>query len=126
MRPRTITAIILLIVIVLLGVYEQVFINNTFDELQAKAEILSKKLENTDSDTIREIDNIIEFWDKKSKKLELLTPHDTLDVVCIKLYEIKGYIEINDFSTALAMNYSLISTCEHVPHLLGFSLEHIC
>lgn len=123
---RTVVAIILLILIISLGVFEQVYLNRTFTELEERINRIISVISDQDLDYAIELtEHTIEWWDKKLKIFELILPHEILNEVSLELYNVLGQLEGDDDSQAIGAAYVLIGICETSPHTLGFRIQHI-
>lgn len=123
---RTVIAIILLILIITLGIYEQSFVNRTFEDLENKTNEIKKTLEDNDYDgALTLINSTFQWWDKKSQTLEMMASHVTFKEVAIYLADLKGQIIVQDKDQAISVCYILFGICENYNHFLGFHIEHI-
>ena len=123
---RTIVALILLVIIVSLGIFEQIYIGNVFEELKTRTEELMELIENEEHDAaINKLKDTKEWWNKKSKIMDTIVPHLTLKDIGVQLSFVEGYMESNDSDQSMASCYVILGLCESTPHMLGFHFEHI-
>lgn len=123
---RTVIAIILLILIVGVGIFEQVFIDKVMTQLKEKSEIIKSEISQDDKERALQLtEETIEWWEIKSQILETMVPHNSLKDIPIQLSTLKGQLETEDMEQALVCCYVIYGICESAPHYLGFHIEHI-
>lgn len=123
---RTIVAIVLLILIIGLGIFEQIYIDRVFKEMENLAMAINKTIEDEDIEgAISLTEDAIDWWDNKLKSLELMVTHIILRDITVQLSDILGQLKGGDSAQAIGACYVLLGMCESVPHLLGFHIQHI-
>ncbi|MGI6701094.1 MAG: DUF4363 family protein [Christensenellales bacterium] len=123
---RTIIALALLALIIAVGVYEQVFINNVFEEMNVEVNEIRELISNENkSDALMKTKELIKWWDSKSQILEMMSPHASIKDFSIQLSTLRGQLERDDLEQAAVTCYVIQGLCDSAPHFLGFHVEHI-
>ena len=110
MKNKLTVAIVVLVVIVGLGIFEQVFIKNTFEEFSSRLEQFI-----VDEDEEYDYNAIVEtqkWWEKKVKYLELFLPHVQLIEITITYGELVGAVGAEDHDSAQALLNRIQRTSE--------------
>ena len=103
-------AICVLVVMIALGVFEQVLIAKTFTEFEERLEkFIVDEDEEYDYDAIVETQ---EWWEKKAKYLELFLPHVQIVEITITYGELVGAVGAEDHDSAQALINRIKSTVE--------------
>ena len=103
-------AICVLVVMIALGVFEQVLIAKTFTEFEERLEkFIVDEDEEYDYDAIVETQ---EWWEKKAKYLELFLPHVQIVEITITYGELVGAVGAEDHDSAQALLNRIKSTVE--------------
>ena len=103
-------AIMVLVVMIALGVFEQVLIAKTFTEFEERLEkFIVDEDEEYDYNAIVETQ---EWWEKKAKYLELFLPHGQIVEITITYGELVGAVGAEDHDSAQALLNRIKSTVE--------------
>jgi len=124
---RVTIALILLILILCFGIYEQFFIKDVFEELKIRTEDINEiiKVEENKEKAIEVTEKTILWWEEKLKILEMMAPHVSVKEVSTELSTVKGQLINDDLEEASVSCYIIAGFCDSAPHLLGFKIEHI-
>ncbi|MBO5773716.1 MAG: DUF4363 family protein [Clostridia bacterium] len=109
-RKRLGVAICVLVVMIGLGVLEQVLIAKTFAEFEERLNaFIVEEDEEYDYDAIVETQK---WWEKKAKYLELFLPHVQIVEITITYGELVGAVGAEDHDSAQALLNRIKSTVE--------------
>lgn len=121
---RLILALIILVVMVGFGIWEQVFLDKVFDELDAKITDIQTILDNG-NDSKQNIDELVDWWNDKSKVLDALVVHNEIKEVTLLIYELDGYSQADMDEDRYAAVVRVKEVAESTRKLLGYKAEHI-
>ncbi len=109
-KKRLIIALVVLVVIISLGIFEQILIKETFSEFSARLErFIIEEDEEYDYDAIVETQK---WWEKKAKSLELFLPHAQIIEITITYGELVGAVGAEDHDSAQALLNRIQSTAK--------------
>ena len=124
---RTIFAIVILLLIVALGIGEQVALHKLFGALDEQSHEILEQIGTQDlAEAMRKTQEMQDWWEKRKHYLEAVVSHNETKEVTIRIAELKGYIAIGDAKSAYATAAILNETARNLPHLLGFSWDTVC
>ena len=122
---RLILAISVMLFIIAIGVFEQIYITRLYDATQARAERVMEKIEEEVTSALPDAVALKEYWLKKRSFLEAITPHNESKEMVLRMAELIGYIQAEDDKSATATVAIILEMCENTPHILGFHFEHL-
>lgn len=122
---RMIFAVTVVLLILGVGIFEQIYIQRLYRETKAEAENVKTLIEEDVAAALPAAINLKENWLKKRSFLEGVTPHNETKEMVLRLAELIGYIEAKDDKSALATVEIILEMCANTPHILGFHWEHI-
>lgn len=124
MIKTTISAILALIFVVALSIYECYFVSNTFEKLHS---ILQSLYEKTENSVATHEDGLVAktFWLEKKKTLHIWLPHTAINTVDSQLSEALGYLYEGKFTDALPKLEVLIDFSENIPRSFKLLPENI-
>ncbi|MBO4472328.1 MAG: DUF4363 family protein [Clostridia bacterium] len=122
---RLILAIAVVLLIVGMGVFEQIYIDRLYTETTAQAEAVKREIQRDVEDALPAALALKESWLKKRSFLEAVTPHNETKEMILRIAELIGYVEAKDDKSALATVEIILEMCDNVPHILSFHWEHI-
>jgi len=122
---RLILAVSVLLIIVAMGVVEQVYIDKLFNRTKAAAERVKAEVETDVESALPYAEELKEEWMKNRSFLEAFTPHNETKEMVLRIAELIGYIEAKDDKSAMATIAIIIEMCDNTPHILAFHWEHI-
>lgn len=122
---RMIFAIAILLMIVAVGVFEQIYIQNLYRNTKAQAEKAKAVVEADVESALPAVEELKKTWLEKRSFLEAVTPHNETKEMVLRIAELIGYVEAKDDKSALATTEIILEMCNNTPHILGFHWEHI-
>ena len=122
---RMIFAIVIVLLIVAMGVFEQLYIQNLYHSTEEDAKRVKAAVEADVKTALPAAEELKESWLKKRSFLEAVTPHNETKEMVLRIAELIGYIEAEDDKSALATSEIILEMCDNTPHILGFHWEHI-
>lgn len=115
---------IALVVTVLLlggGIWETVYIENTFDEFEKKLSALMEQEEYVYEDVV----SVGEWWNSHANKLEMTIPHVQLTEITVTYGELIGAVENEDYDSASALLNRIKQYTVRIGSLYGFNMRNI-
>ena len=122
---RLILAIAVVLLIIALGIFEQIYIDKLYTATTAQAEKVKSEIEKDIADALPAALELKKSWLKKRSFLEAITPHNETKEMVLRIAELIGYIEAKDDKSALATVEIILEMCDNTPHILSFHFEHI-
>lgn len=124
--PKIIAAILIIALIITLGVLEQVFIYNSFNELTDKAETIRVELENEDYDSAEiHVNELMEWWRKKRDIIELTSPHNEVKDHIAYIAQMQGYISTGSYDDAIATAHIIKEDAQNKLNILGYKVKNV-
>ena len=118
-------AIVIVLLIVGAGVFEQVYIFRLYKDTKAQAQEVRALIEEEVTLALPAAEGLKEKWLKRRSFLEAVAPHNETKEMVLRIAELIGYIEAKDDKSATATVEIIIEMCDNTPHILGFHWEHI-
>ena len=122
---RMIFAIVIVLLIVTMGVFEQIYIQDLYRDTEREAKKVKVAVEADVQSALPTAEELKGSWLKKRSFLEAVTPHNETKEMVLRIAELIGYIEAEDDKSALATTEIILEMCDNTPHILGFHWEHI-
>lgn len=122
MRYKLTIAIILTVLLLGGGIYETIFIHNTFEDLGMQIDAI---LDQGDEYSVESINATIKWWGKKSKQLAITIPHNQIDAISYSLHELRGTALDKDFKSSTAVLTKLLGHAENINNAYTFSFWNI-
>lgn len=123
---KVIFAIIVFLILIGLGVFEQVYLRNVFDNISTAAEEIRSLVEDKDFDNAHEKAlEIQEYWEKQKHITEAIISHNETKEITMRLAEIEGYISAHDDKSSIATTAITIEVCDNLKHILGFCWDTV-
>ncbi len=123
---KVIFAIIVFLILIGLGVFEQVYLRNVFDSISTAASEIRTLVEEKNFDEAHEkAVDIQEYWDKQKHVTEAIISHNETKEITMRLAEIEGYVSAHDDKSAIATTAITIEVCENLEHILGFCWDTV-
>ncbi len=122
-KGRLITAIVILLLIIGLGIGEQVYTKKIFEEFTSRLESFI-----VEQDEVYDYESIVEtgkWWDKKVKYLELFLPHVQMNEITITYGELVGAVGAEDHDSAQALLNRLQQTSIAFEEMYGFRIGNV-
>ncbi|HCU55987.1 MAG TPA: hypothetical protein DIC18_01470, partial [Clostridiales bacterium] len=120
---RLLFAVTVMLLIIALGIFEQVYITRLYDNTKARAQTVSDILSEDVTAALPDAMALKEYWLKKRSFLEAVTPHNESKEMVLRMAELIGYIQAKDDKSATATAAIILEMCENTPHILGFHWE---
>lgn len=119
-------AIIVVIVVLSLGIFEQYLIRDIFDEVSLRAVNIRTLLINKDYDkALSEAEGLIEYWTKKLDYMELIFSHNEFrDIIC-EISELKGAISTAQYEDAIVSTHIIEKDAMNHQDILSFRLKNV-
>lgn len=118
-------AIVIVLLIVAMGVFEQIYIQDLYRDTEREAKKVKVAVEADVQSALPAAEELKGSWLKKRSFLEAVTPHNETKEMVLRIAELIGYIEAEDDKSALATTEIILEMCDNTPHILGFHWEHI-
>ena len=118
-------AIMIVLLIVTMGVFEQIYIQDLYRDTEREAKKVKVAVEADVQSALPAAEELKGSWLKKRSFLEAVTPHNETKEMVLRIAELIGYIEAEDDKSALATTEIILEMCDNTPHILGFHWEHI-
>ncbi len=122
---KLIFAIAVLLIIIGVGVAEQLYLRDLFGDLKDKAESVRTMVETKDAECYDKTVEMQEWWDNKKHVLEAVVSHNETKEITIRLAELEGYVAIDDQKSSEATIAIIIELCENSVHILGIDWDTI-
>ena len=122
---RFVIALVILAAIITAGVLETVYIERTFDELDARINALESAIKSPSDDALDEVKTLTDWWEKKRAAMELFTWSPDIRAFSVALAETEGSLECGDDKNALSKCQSLLTMARNLRELLDFSPSDI-
>ncbi len=122
-KGKLIIVITVLVLILTLGIFEQIFIKKTFEDFSSRLEsFIVEEDETYDYGAIVETKK---WWDGRVKYLELFLPHVQLNEITITCGELVGAVGAEDHDSAQALLNRIQSTAESFETMYAVRLGNI-
>lgn len=122
---RFVIALVILAAIITAGVLETIYIERTFDELDARINALEAAIKSPSDDALDEVKTLTDWWEKKRAAMELFTWSPDIRAFSVALAETEGSLECGDDKNALSKCQSLLTMSHNLRELLDFSPSDI-
>ena len=122
---RLIFAIAIVLLIIAVGVFEQIYIQKLYKDTRAQAQTVKELIEEDPPRALPAAEELKETWLKRRSFLEAVTPHNETKEMVLRMAELIGYIRAEDDKSATATVEIILEMCSNTPHILGFHWEHI-
>ena len=123
---KGIFAAIVILIIIGIGVGEQIYLRHLFDDLYEKTLAISQTLKREDMQAAyRQTLELQDWWNSRKHLLEAIVPHNETKEVTLRIAELRGYIEVDDQQSSYATAQIMVEMSTNLPHLLGFSWDTV-
>ena len=123
MKYRIAAAILTTVLILGLGVGEQIIVAKTMDEMLSRLDsFIVEEDEVYDYDEIKQTG---EWWEKRHKILELFLPHNQILEISITYGELIGAVGAEDFDSAQALLTRIRMTCQEFKNVYSVRIGNI-
>ncbi|MCL2621679.1 MAG: DUF4363 family protein [Firmicutes bacterium] len=115
---RALLVLSIIPILVALGVWEQIFIKNTFSKMNNYVHSIEKQLDEQKTINISLTNQLHSFWQNNESVLGYLNKHISVSDISIKSTELKHFAENNDME-------KYTHTLEILKHLLKTAYENM-
>ncbi|MEG1663145.1 MAG: DUF4363 family protein [Clostridia bacterium] len=122
---KVVVAISVLLIILVAGILESVYIHKTFTALDGMLKDAEASVSVSADDSLQKIEDITVWWNGKKKYMELFTYSPDLRAFSAALGEAEGSLKCGDFKNAMSKCASLIVMADNIHQLLDFNIEDI-
>lgn len=122
---KVVLAVLILILIIVGGVLENVYITRTFQALDQKLKCLESSIKSESKTTLDDIAEINDWWAKKREYIELFAYSPDVRAFSVALAETQGSLECGDFDNALSKCHSLIVMADGIRRVLDFNAADV-
>lgn len=123
---KIISAIIIIVLIVTLGVLEQVFIHQSFNDLVLKAGAIQSDIEVENYDlAVKHTDELILWWRGKRNIIELVSPHNEVKDHIAYIAQLQGQLESKQYDDALATTFIIKEDAVNKLNILGYRIKNV-
>jgi len=114
MVKSLISIIISFLILVCAACYEQIYLKNTFDEMQDKLAVVEEKLDNKTA-VKEDILVLQEYWIHKKESLHIFVPHNDIKEIELWISEAVIYTEMKDYDEARSKIAVVIDLTNQIP-----------
>lgn len=123
---RILTAVIIMITIITLGVLDQVNLHTTFDNLILKTTEIEELVLDEEYDTANiKSKELLEWWKCKRDILELTFPHDEIKDLVVLLAQLDGFLVSKQYDNVIYSCEFIQEDASNKVNILSFSLKNI-
>lgn len=123
---RIIIAILLLITILSFGIADQIFINNSFNQVMERANNIQILLENEEYNKAFNLsEDTLNWWRKKRDILELTCPHNEVKEFINTIASLCGNIKAKNYEDALAISIALQEDAMTRLSILSYRIKNV-
>lgn len=123
---KIITAILVICLILGLGIWEQVFLHESFNELHDRAVVIEEKLIAKDYDAaLLSANEMLEWWRDKRDIIELTSPHNEVKDHVNLLAQLEGYLISEQYDDAIATTYAIREDAHNKLNILAYRLKNV-
>ena len=123
---RILTAVVIMITIITLGVLDQVNLHSTFDNLILKTTEIEELVLDEEYDTASiKSKQLLEWWKGKRDILELTYPHDEIKDLIVLLAQLDGYLVSEQYSNVVYSCEFIRVDAANKVNILSFSMKNI-
>ena len=122
---RVVVAIIVLVLILVGGILENVYVTKTFGELHDKLTSLEQAVLSEDESALEQLKDISAWWEKRRMYIELFAYSPDVRAFSVAMGEAEGSLECGDYQNATSKCRSLIIMADNIKRLLDFNAEDI-
>ena len=126
MRRKIITIAVVAMLLVLLGVVEQISVRRITDSALGQTEAIDHAIRERKLEAAKEKAHALdEAWDRQAKWLEILVDHGSTDDVRYALSRLLAALEAKDEASALIYAGELEGSVEHVLERQAVTIENL-
>ena len=123
---KIILTVVLVVVILALGIGEQVFMQKAFDDLVARCEEIQQLLINKDySEARKAVAQTKEWWAGKRNILEFTCPNNDIKDIYKEIGELEGTLQSEMYDDSITRTNVIKSMAENSKNLLAYRIKNI-
>ncbi len=125
MLKEIIISIMIIVIIFSLDFLTRSYTDESIKQTTIMLDSLKEKIKNGEDSTNKNIEELIDSWWNKRKKLSYFIEHDELEKVDTNLTNLKSYIEVSDYDMAINSIDEVKYILEHIKQKNSFSLANV-
>ena len=125
MLKEIIISIMIIVIIFSLDFLTRSYTDESIKQRSIMLDSLKEKIKNGEDSTNKNIEELIDSWWNKRKKLSYFIEHDELEKVDTNLTNLKSYIEVSDYDMAINSIDEAKYILEHIKQKNSFSLANV-
>lgn len=123
---RIIIAVVVIVLILTFGILNEVYINNSFEEITMRCEQIRVHIEDKEYEKAKGLaKDSVEWWHKRRNILELTCPHNEIKDFMTNLASLQGALYAENYQDALSLSLSLQEDAKTRLGLLRFAPKNI-
>ena len=123
---KIILAVVLAVVILSLGICEQVFISRSFDDLRSDCEEIQKLLLSGDYDeALKMTEHVENDWKKERDLLEFACPNTDIKDIAKEIGELKGSQIAEMYDDSITRCEVIMAMAENSKNLLSYKWKNV-
>ena len=124
MSRSVVTMLIALLVILVAGIFEVVYVNQEYAKVEQQCKVLLDKAKDKTL-TTNEFDDFYKNWHDLREKSELFLPHVDVYEINLRISESKALLDNGDFEMVYAQLEIAHNLLQYIPNMMIPSLKHI-
>ena len=124
MSRSVVTLLIALLVILVAGIFEVVYVNQEYAKVEQQCKVLLDKAKDKTL-TTNEFDDFYKNWHDLREKSELFLPHVDVYEINLRISESKALLDNGDFEMVYAQLEIAHNLLQYIPNMMIPSLKHI-
>lgn len=128
MYKEIIICSIVIIIVVSLNIFTENYTKETVTLMTSNLENLKENMileEQNEENINKQIDDIVNGWNEKHKKLAYYIEHDELEKVKTELVLLKGNIEVKEYEQGIPNLNNCIFILEHIKEKTALQIKNI-
>ncbi|MBR1746887.1 MAG: DUF4363 family protein [Clostridia bacterium] len=121
MKYKLTIAIIVTVLLIGGGIFETIFVEETFSTFGSMVSELAKSEEYD----LEEVKSVGKYWEEKADLLEITIPHVQLTEITVTYGELVGAVRNEDYDSASALLLRIQQYVVRIGSLYGFSARNI-
>lgn len=127
---RAIGMIIIALLLVGFGIWEEIYVDNTIKTLSHNSIHLEKLLDENEEnincpDVVKEFNGLDKFWNKAENNLCYIVNFEKIKPINESIFKLEGAIKENDFSVAMENVKTLQNYSNNLRYIMGASVNNI-
>ena len=126
MYKELIICIVVILIVVVLNIYTEKYTKESVTRITDNLDTLKLAMQEENSEeTSKQINDIIEEWDNRYKKLAYYIEHDELEKVETELVALKANIEVEEYEQGMSDLNRCIFILEHIKEKSALQIKNI-